>query len=130
MKLRSSLRNNLNVIRSTRMIPARILLEIILCPKRWTVRTEALASIAENYEALQLTWHTAKDAVRDIEMRACIGGVAAQMEHFNFFLVFSLEGNCSTMWMTCHILYKSEPFQHVKGKSLFITQATFQSIKK
>ena len=27
----------------------------ILCPTRWTVRAEALSSISENYEALQLT---------------------------------------------------------------------------
>ena len=58
----------------------------ILCPTHWTVRAEALASIAENYEALQLTWGTAKDAVRDTEMRARIGGVAAQMEHFSEFI--------------------------------------------
>ena len=51
----------------------------ILCPTR-TVRAKALASIAEYYEAIQLTWGTAKDAVRDTEMRAHIGGVAAQME--------------------------------------------------
>ena len=54
----------------------------ILCPTRWTVRAEALASIAEIYEALQLSWDTARDAVKDTEMRARIGGVAAQMEHF------------------------------------------------
>ena len=69
----------------------------ILCPTRWTVRAEALASIAENYEALQLTWGTARDAVRDTEMRARIRGVAAQMEHFDFFSVLSLERNCSTL---------------------------------
>ena len=57
----------------------------MLCPTRWTVRAETLASIAENYQALQLTWDTASDAVRDTEMRARTGGVAAQMENFYFF---------------------------------------------
>lgn len=36
----------------------------ILCPTRWTVRAEALASIAENYDTLQLTWDAAKDATK------------------------------------------------------------------
>ena len=46
----------------------------ILCPTRWT---EALSSISENYEALQLTWDEAMEATRDTEMRARIGGVSA-----------------------------------------------------
>ena len=54
----------------------------ILCPTRWTVRTEALASIADNYTALMQTWDAAKDATRDTEMKAQIGGVIAQMESF------------------------------------------------
>ena len=50
----------------------------------WTVRAEALASIAENYQALQLTWCVVKDATRDTEMKR-IGGVSAQMEKFDFY---------------------------------------------
>jgi hypothetical protein len=57
----------------------------ILCPTRWTVRAEALTSISENYNALQLTWDAAKDATRDTEMRSRIGGVASQMEKYEFF---------------------------------------------
>ena len=57
----------------------------VMCPTCWTVGVEAFASIAENYKALQLTWDTARDTVRDTEMRAHIVGVNAQMEHFNFF---------------------------------------------
>ena len=48
-------------------------------------RTEALASITENYDVLQLTWEAARDAVRNTEMRARISSVAAQMEKFDFF---------------------------------------------
>ena len=57
----------------------------VLCPTRWTVRAEALASISENYQALQLTWDAAKESTRDTEMKTRIGGVAAQMEKFSFF---------------------------------------------
>ncbi len=57
----------------------------ILCPTRWTVRAEALASITENYNTLQLTWDVAKDATKDTEIRARIAGVKAQINQFNFF---------------------------------------------
>lgn len=57
----------------------------ILCPTRWTVRAAALTSIAENYQALQSTWNLASNETKDSEMRARIGGVAAQMERFDFF---------------------------------------------
>jgi len=33
----------------------------IWCPTQWTVQAEALTSIAENYQALQLTWDAAKE---------------------------------------------------------------------
>jgi len=57
----------------------------ILCPTCWTVRAEALASIAENCNTLQLTWVVAKDATKDSEIRARIAGVKAQMCQFSFF---------------------------------------------
>ena len=50
----------------------------ILCPTRCTVRAEALSSISENYEALQITWDEVMEATQDTEMRARIG-VLAQM---------------------------------------------------
>lgn len=53
----------------------------LLCPTRWTVG----ASIAENYVTLRNTWYEAKDQSRDSEMRTRIGGVAKQMDSFNFF---------------------------------------------
>lgn len=56
-----------------------------LCPTRWTVQAEALASISENYQALQATWDAAKQATKDTEMRARTVGVASQMEKFDFF---------------------------------------------
>ncbi|XP_062503892.1 zinc finger MYM-type protein 1-like [Corticium candelabrum] len=56
----------------------------ILCPTRWTVRAEALTSISENYTTLQMTWDVAKEATKDTEMRARIGGIALQMDTFDF----------------------------------------------
>ena len=59
----------------------------VLCPTRWTVRAEALASISENYPstAVDVGCYQRQQQQRDTEMKARIGGVAAQMEKFNFF---------------------------------------------
>ena len=57
----------------------------VLCPTRWTVNADSLASIIANY-AVQSTWEEAVDAVRDTESKARINGVAAQMEKFDFFV--------------------------------------------
>ena len=56
----------------------------VLCPTRWTVRADSLASIICNYAALQHTWEEAVDVARDTETKARIGGVSAQMTKFNF----------------------------------------------
>ena len=56
----------------------------VLCPTRWTVRADSLASIICNYEALQSTWEEATEVARDTETKARIGGVAAQMKRFDF----------------------------------------------
>lgn len=66
-----------------------------LCPTtRWTVKAEALASISENYEALQQTWGEAKQGTKDTEMRARIVGVAAQMKDFDYFFGLELGRKC------------------------------------
>ena len=59
----------------------------LLCPTRWTVRADALASIISNFEVLLQTWEEAIDAVNDTETKARINGVLAQMLSFEF--VFS-----------------------------------------
>lgn len=56
----------------------------VLCPTRWTVRADSLASIIYNYAALQHTWEEAMDVARDTESKARIGGVSAQMTKFDF----------------------------------------------
>lgn len=101
-----------------------------MCPTRWTVRAEALTSIAENYQALQLTWDAAKEATKDTEMRARIGGVAAQMEKFDFFFgvelgwkVLNMADNLSQS-LQAAILSACEGQQVVRT-----TLATFQAIR-
>ncbi len=60
----------------------------LLCPIRGTVRADSLMSIIENYAELLNTWDNAYEAARDAETEARIQGVAAQMNNFDFFLVF------------------------------------------
>jgi len=57
-----------------------------LCPTRWTVRADCLASILANYELLLDTWNASVEIVRDVEMKSRILGVAAVMEKFHFLL--------------------------------------------
>ena len=56
----------------------------ILCPTRWTVKANSLASIIGNYEVLQCTWEEAVLVTKDTESKARIRGVSAQMKTFNF----------------------------------------------
>ena len=59
-----------------------------LCPTRWTVRAQSLASIIGNYQELQQLWEEAPLAVSDTAMKARIRGVATLMTSFQF--LFSL----------------------------------------
>ena len=68
-----------------------------LCPTRWTVRADAFASISENYQALQATWDSAKQATKDTEMKARIIGVASQMQKFNYFFGIEFGRKCLLM---------------------------------
>jgi len=60
---------------------------LVLCPTRWTVRANSLASILSNYTVLQELWNELCDIVKDTETIARINGVASQMKSFDFFLV-------------------------------------------
>ncbi len=62
----------------------------VLCPTRWTVRADALHSIACNYEALLQLWDESLDFVQETNMRTRIMGVRSYMETFNFFFGISL----------------------------------------
>ena len=57
----------------------------VLCPTRWTVRADSLASIISNYVVLQDTWAESITITRDTETKARINGVQAQMRDFNFY---------------------------------------------
>ena len=59
-----------------------------LCPTRWTVHAESLASIVANYDSIQLLWETALCSTSNTEMKARIQGVESQMQSFKF--LFSL----------------------------------------
>jgi len=56
----------------------------VLCPTRWTVCANALASVISNYDILLSTWDEAVEVVSDKECKARSTGVAAQMRKFEF----------------------------------------------
>ena len=56
----------------------------VLCPTRWTVQADSLASVTKNYAILQSTWEEALEISKDSETKACIQGVASQMYTFKF----------------------------------------------
>ena len=102
----------------------------LLCPTRWTVKAEAFTSISENYEALMETWAEAKQINNDSEMSARIGGVAKQMESFDFFfglelgrIVFSMSDNLSKA-------LQGSSISASEGQSLMkMTLVAFQAIR-
>ncbi len=56
----------------------------VLCPTRWTVRADSLASVIENYDVLLLTWEEASSICKDTESKSRIQGVSFVMKTFNF----------------------------------------------
>ena len=66
----------------------------VLCPTRWTVRADSMASDISNYPILQAMWEDAADIVRDTDTKARIRGISAQMESFEFSLVLCWEKCC------------------------------------
>lgn len=56
----------------------------LLCPTRWTVCGDSLASIITNYTVIQETFEESIGTVRDTEIKARLIGVSAQMKTFNF----------------------------------------------
>ena len=102
----------------------------ILCPTRWTVRAEALSSISENYEALQLTWDEAMEATRDTEMRARIGGVSAQMQKFDFLFGVELGRRLLNMVDNLSRSFQAKTLSACEGQKLVnVTLVTLQSIR-
>ena len=56
----------------------------VLCPTRWTVRADSLASILSNYTVLQELWEKSVEIIKDSETIARINGAASQMSTFKF----------------------------------------------
>ena len=54
-----------------------------LCPTKWTVCAESLASAIANYD-IKLLWETAGHVASDTEMKAAIHGIGSQMQSFKF----------------------------------------------
>ena len=61
-----------------------------LCPTRWTVLGESLASILNNHAELMDLWNWSLGELTDTEMKARIQGAKAQMQTFSFFFCCSL----------------------------------------
>lgn len=102
----------------------------ILCPTRWTVRSESLKSISENYHVLQLTWDTAMEVTKDSETRARIGGVAAQMEKFDFFFGVELGRKVLNITDNLSRSLQSKTISACEGQNLVrITLNLFQTMR-
>ena len=54
-----------------------------LCPTKWAVCAESLASTIANYD-IKLLWETAGHVASDTEMKAAIHGIGSQMQSFKF----------------------------------------------
>ena len=61
-----------------------------MCPTRWTVRADSLASVIANYNNIQELWEIALHSSSDSEMKARIHGVGSQMQTFRFFFCLML----------------------------------------
>ena len=56
-----------------------------LCPTRWTVRADSLASVVANYSVLQTSLESFVElSSRDMEMSARVNGIGSQLERFDF----------------------------------------------
>ena len=79
----------------------------VLCPTRWTVRADALASVTKNYSVLQSTWEETFEVCKDSETKARIQGVSSQMQTFKF-----LFGNMLAEMVLRHTDNLSRALQH------------------
>ena len=71
MKLLSSYRDALFQNLKSELTPDTLVIHV-LCPTRWTVRANSLASILSNYTVLQELWNELSDIVNDTETIAQI----------------------------------------------------------
>ena len=64
-----------------------------MCPRRWTVKGDTLASFCNDHdEPMELwAWYTA--TLKDTEMKASVQGAQAQMKIFKFFFLVRIYSN-------------------------------------
>ena len=74
----------------------------VLCPTRWTVKANALASIMSNFETLKLTWEKAVNVLRDTETKSRIHGVSVMMSTFNY-IFGNILGEILLKYQSCHV---------------------------
>ena len=88
-----------------------------LCPTRWTVRTEAIASVINNYEALGGAFHEISATCYDDYGRRA-GGVHAQLDRFEIYFGLKL----------CHLVFSctEEVSLLLQGKSTTLEDACQQ----
>lgn len=56
----------------------------VLCPTRWTVCAQSLESVLKNFTVLQELWVDCEDFVKEVDARARVNGVSAQMKSIDF----------------------------------------------
>ena len=102
----------------------------VLCPTRWTVRAEALASISNHYDSLQKTWEESLEVVKDTETKARIRGVSTVMSTFDYLfgnmlgeMILKHSDNLSST-LQCKILCAAEG-QHIAR----MTTETLKSLR-
>lgn len=78
----------------------------LLCPTRWTARSETISSIMTIMMSLEF-WESLLDDRPDSETRARVNGLASQMKTFNFILPSS---HCAHYYITvpCRCQHKHE----------------------
>ena len=101
-----------------------------LCPTRWTVKAESLASIVANYESIQSLWEVAILATSDTEMKARIRGVASQMQTLFFFSISLSELILQHTDKLSQTLQQKPKFSSIEGQSIvMLTTKTLESLR-
>ena len=62
----------------------------VLCPTCWMVWAKSLQSVLDNYFVLQELWESMLDGNIDLDVRAQVISVRAQMESFDYFFGISV----------------------------------------
>ena len=102
----------------------------LLAPTRWTVRAAALTSISENYPLLRETWSEAKQHCSESEMCARIGGVARQMETYEFFFGVELGHTVLNMADNLSATLQGSTVSASEGKHIMnMTVKTLESMR-